>query len=519
MRIGVIGSGPAGIFCAKALVERGFQVDIIDVGQELEEKTQKIVNTAAVTPPTQWSNDLRRTLSHNPTMRGKKPRKQSFGSDYIYATNNPHAAYQAHGTEIAPTFAKGGYTTAWGGAILPLPPENMKNWPFEFSALEPDYKSVLQEIPYAATPSELDRHFPLLRTPDGALPLPPQIQKMAKKQLPPHIAFGASRLAVHPPGTQNGCVSCGLCLTGCVYGSIYATSHTLQKMIDQKQITYRPYFMVQKMVENKTGITLHIKNTKTGATKTTEYDYVFLGAGAINTARIMLQSTQQFGNSLTMADSQKFIIPILAWQNTPDTLPLTYPTLPALFLDQQIDQHWAHLQISGMNNYILEKLGLDPWQTDSRKHHLLRPLINRLLVGWGGLHSDHSGKFAITLKSDQSLHVTAIPHPRQKNMVKRTARAYAKLNWKLGVFFITPAIQHMPPGAGHHYGATFPMRSTPTAPHHTNTWGQLTGWQRLSLIDSSIFPEIPATTLGLTIMANAHRIGRTINLETFNAQH
>jgi choline dehydrogenase-like flavoprotein len=40
----------------------------------------------------------------------------------------------------------------------------------------------------------------------------------------------------------------------------------------------------------------------------------------------------------------------------------------------------------------------------------------------------------------------------------------------------------------------------------TDTLGRPPGWDRVHLIDASVLPSIPATTITLSVMANAHRI-------------
>jgi choline dehydrogenase-like flavoprotein len=37
--------------------------------------------------------------------------------------------------------------------------------------------------------------------------------------------------------------------------------------------------------------------------------------------------------------------------------------------------------------------------------------------------------------------------------------------------------------------------------------GRPYGFERVHLVDASVFPSLPATTITLTVMANAHRIG------------
>ena len=51
----VIGSGPAGVACAKALLARGAQVVMLDAGLELEPERAEIVRRLAARQPTEWT--------------------------------------------------------------------------------------------------------------------------------------------------------------------------------------------------------------------------------------------------------------------------------------------------------------------------------------------------------------------------------------------------------------------------------------------------------------------------------
>jgi choline dehydrogenase-like flavoprotein len=65
------------------------------------------------------------------------------------------------------------------------------------------------------------------------------------------------------------------------------------------------------------------------------------------------------------------------------------------------------------------------------------------------------------------------------------------------------------PGRGYHSGGTFPMRQNPGA-LETDLLGRPTGFSRVHLVDASVFPSLPATTITLSVMANAHRIGSAV---------
>jgi choline dehydrogenase-like flavoprotein len=57
------------------------------------------------------------------------------------------------------------------------------------------------------------------------------------------------------------------------------------------------------------------------------------------------------------------------------------------------------------------------------------------------------------------------------------------------------------------------MRANPHAPNDTDVLGRPFGLSRIHVVDTSVLPAIPATTVGLLTMANAHRIAaQSINL-------
>src|SRR5450756_388635 len=68
-----------------------------------------------------------------------------------------------------------------------------------------------------------------------------------------------------------------------------------------------------------------------------------------------------------------------------------------------------------------------------------------------------------------------------------------------------------PPGRGFHTGGTFPMRANP-GPFEVDVLGRPHGFTRVHVVDSSVFPSLPATTITLSVMANAHRILSLIHI-------
>src|SRR5439155_18579817 len=84
MRVAVVGSGPAGISCSRALTRRGIKVTILDVGEELDSERQKIVKELSSTSPDKWDPQGVRAITENATVANRAiPKKLVFGSDYL----------------------------------------------------------------------------------------------------------------------------------------------------------------------------------------------------------------------------------------------------------------------------------------------------------------------------------------------------------------------------------------------------------------------------------------------------
>jgi choline dehydrogenase-like flavoprotein len=74
------------------------------------------------------------------------------------------------------------------------------------------------------------------------------------------------------------------------------------------------------------------------------------------------------------------------------------------------------------------------------------------------------------------------------------------------------------PGSGTHCGSSFPMRRIPSGPFDSDVLGRPFGWSRVFIVDSSVLPSIPGTTLALAAMANADRIASTAPLGVGNSR-
>ena len=62
----------------------------------------------------------------------------------------------------------------------------------------------------------------------------------------------------------------------------------------------------------------------------------------------------------------------------------------------------------------------------------------------------------------------------------------------------------------YHVGGSFPMREKPSRWNETNKLGEFANWKNLHVVDSSTFPTLPSTTIGLLSKVMAYCITKKV---------
>jgi len=134
-----------------------------------------------------------------------------------------------------------------------------------------------------------------------------------------------------------------------------------------------------------------------------------------------------------------------------------------------------------------------------------------MLVAQGFLHSQHSSRIAVRLKKDpgsgtERLELRAELNPAARAQVRKLVFQLCKSARLTGALPLPMMLKFAEPGRSFHCGGAFPMCAAPRG-FQTDLLGRLPGWRRVHAVDATVFPSIPATTITLSAMANAHRIG------------
>jgi choline dehydrogenase-like flavoprotein len=133
-------------------------------------------------------------------------------------------------------------------------------------------------------------------------------------------------------------------------------------------------------------------------------------------------------------------------------------------------------------------------------------LARRLMVAQTFLHSDHSGRIALGLSADVRLTARHDPNPVTHGTMRAAQRKLARSLAGVGLSALTFAARPGAPGSSFHVGGSLPMARRPYGAG-TDVLGRPAGLERVHVVDASVLPSIPATTITFGVMANAHRIG------------
>lgn len=501
----VVGSGPSGVAAASALLDRGRDVLMLDVGHRMEDASEKLRRRLGECEPDQWASTDREAATTS-RLAEKSDTLRPFGSDFLFRAPEQGGGWEEASIvhALRPSFAKGGLSNGWGGSMLPYRQADMDGWPISADDLAPHYGAAARIAGIAARHDALADLFPAHAI-ESERPLPMSRQaRSLLDRLNRHrpaldrlgLSFGASRQAV-----ANGCRLCAMCLYGCPYGLIFQAGDVVDRLEAGKGLDYRSGVYVTGFEETATGVRVH------SGREIFDGDRLFIAGGVLPTALLILKSMGSDARPLAIKDSQHFYLPMLHAWSAGDPAREPRHTLAQLFweiVNPEIDAHSIHVQLYSHN---------DTYAADMRHRFgalagALKPAIEwmsrRLIVAQAFLHSDVSPAIGVSLHRD-ALAFHAIANPMTSAVMGRTARILARTARIGGMLPLTPLLRKGALGSSFHCGGSLPMRAAPSI-GETDSLGTPYGMRRVHIVDASVFPSIPASTITFSAMANAHRI-------------
>lgn len=523
----VIGSGPSGVSAAVALLRKGCDVTMLDAGLELESDRAALVRRMAEQDAAEWEPQAVSRIREN-MQSGSSGilLKYAYGSDFPYRETELHAPRESKGVGLLPSMAKGGLSNVWGAAVLPYLREEFDGWPVAREQLEPHYRAVLGFMKLTAGRDDLEERFPLYC--EDYAPTRPSAQaesfledlRRGGDQLKRRgFLFGHSRLAVsRRNGHGRECAACGLCMYGCPYGLIYNSASTLDELRADPRFKYVRGVVVERFSESADGVEISARSREGGERLSFAARRVYVAAGVLSSTRMLLESMRAYGRALTLKDSQYFLLPLLRYRPSPGVFGEPLHTLSQAFVelfDREVSEKSVHLQVYTYNELYRQAI-------QSSLGPAYRPLrfasdafLKRFLLIQGFLHSDLSATIELKLRepcgdSPGKLLLEARENALTPVVLKKVVAKLRRERALLRGVPLSPMMKVGDAGRSFHAGGTLPMRREP-GEFETDVLGRPRGFDRVHVVDSSVFPTVNASPITFTAMANAHRIASAVH--------
>ncbi|MDC0376103.1 GMC family oxidoreductase [Pelagibacteraceae bacterium] len=508
MKIAVIGSGLASFACCTVLNKNNFFPDVFDCGEDLDldQKEIKIKIKKYVEGGNKdlLSDVVNIILQQNP---GEHPKKKYFGSEKLYnyisrsfTKNNP-----AHSNNL------GGFGKVWSASALFPDKKDLTDWP-DFSIPNINlYNKYFNNLNYSAKKDNLEKFFTKLSDQNNYLKHHECIEvlqnKIAKMNTGNFVS-GFSKSFLTTIG-DNQCRYCGLCMTGCVYNSIFDPSIEFKKLIENKKINYYKNFELVRISKLNKKIELFFSNGEK-----VQYDKVFLAAGALSSSKIIMNSFKGIKET-KIIHASGFVMPLISLKSYNFEWP-NRNTLSQIFMEikNKNINHWVHCQLSQPNELVMHRMGFFKFNNKWIKKFYFQ-ILKRLFTINIGYHSNYSGYYKLNFEKG-NLKASYFENKDNKFYNYSIYETIMKKLNKTGLYSNKHLIYHGE-NADHYYiGGSFPMKKNQTEIHHSDQYGQLKDMENLHIIDSSTFPSIPATTFGLLIILNSARITDKVIKKLYN---
>lgn len=501
MKVAIIGSGLASYASCKVLEKKNIIPDVYDVGL-VEPNKIKNFKLKLIKKIGNWSKLENQTLNmFTRSDKNKFPRKKLFGSDFMY--NYIDKSNLRNNPSFSSAF--GGFSNVWSASALFPANNDLKLWPKKTLPKLSIYRKYFMHLPYTSENDNLEKYFPNLKKNFNKFQHDKKIINLKKKLNDindDNFITGSSRIFIETKKKDQKCKLCGYCFTGCVFDSIFNSRIGFEELINNKKINYYKNHEVIELKKIKNKIRIYFKENN----KFVDYDKVFVGAGALSTSRIILKSIKKI-KKVILNHVAFFVAPFVSLKSFFFKWPQTN-TLSKIFIELRNNKkdNWSHFQLNQPSELVMNKMGF--FKFNFFPFNIIYRFIFRRLFTLGGqLHSNYCGNYIVSLsKNNHKLNIKYINNITLKKNIKKIYSLLNKKLRKVNFFSSSYLINYGFKADTYYIGGSFPMSDKPIKNNHTNILGELKDLKGVHLIDSSIFPSIPATTLGLLIMLNSARI-------------
>jgi len=533
MKIVVIGAGVSGAHAALTLLERGFNVELWDVGRHEDSFPEPGVTfhelKNRLDDPVDYflGRDLDALV---PPGRGELLRYPP-SRHFLASDKDPLWNFLSDGFAPLGSYHRGGLANGWGANALSFDEDDLAGWPVSFSEMDSAYRTVYARIPVAGPV-----HDDLSSQLAGSYPSQPPIRLSSaderltrayeRKKSRLHglgIRLGLARLAVvTDPQRKDACDYCDRCLWGCPKDSIYNPGRsTLQACESFEGFRYVPGRRVLSLVPGEGKITgIRFVDTGSGQTHVETCDVAFLAAGALETGAIFLRSLRAARPDISpetegLMDTTVLKLPYVALSGIgrpPDSRSFQYNRLIMGILGEHGPwPRYLHAEVLHLPSLLYHPL-IESMPFGSRLSKKLFFVLKSALGVVSLFFPDKitPGNRQVLVNAGEQREAVRLcyqeANEKSAYITQSVARVRAAL-WRLGC--MPKGIIQSAPGAGIHYAGTVPMGE---GIKRCDATGRSNLFANVYIADGAAFPSLPSKSISMSLAAHATRIARSARL-------
>jgi choline dehydrogenase-like flavoprotein len=520
----IVGSGPAGVAAALGFTENGIRPSILDVGilkdQDIDEVSEnfyqyrKQQDSFSLTIGEDFWG-LYNLINRNKPLPVKLAAPRMA---FVTKGSNTLSPVIENNFRAIQSFASGGLANAWGAGLYRYTDAELQQIAISQKELIPYYDKLTKEIGISGQADDLSPYFGSANYLQKPLKLSFNAEKLLRNYYKKRhllntqgIYLGRPRLGVlsEPMQQRDPCDYNNLEFWQPGLSYIYNPVFTLNRLVAENKVDYRRNLLVKSWTQGDKGIevnTVHIKDNKYVRFYC---KYLVLAAGAINTAKIVLETRRDYQTQLQLLDNPAVQIPLIFPFNIGKRLDVNAFGLTQLNIIWDTSPFHKPLQgsilelTSPLRSEFFSSLPLSA----SVNIHLLRLLLPAMMVMQLFFPSSQQSCANFSLGKDGTLLIQGPSKVVDYILASRKIFKYLRM---MGAYSHPALSVKVPLGNAIHYGGTLPVSNT-SGEYTCDTFGQLNGTDNIFIVDGSLFPILPAKNYSFTMMANAMRISYYIS--------
>ena len=480
-KILIIGSGPSALSaCIKLLKEKNVQIYLLD-GKDL----MNIENSGCI---------------YSSTHEGSQSRYKK-----LFKNNLDNSFKTTYKDAPKPSLQFGGYSTVWGGAINILENDYEEYWSVikeDINSLIPNFENILE------ISSNSDKY---LQYQTQELPIVKREKKLLerlKKINNKKLSSDFSSIAMSTKIDKNICQECGEYTWSCRPYSAWSSHSLIKKLVDAEKIIYLQNTSVYKIEENHTDNTCAIYTDK-HKKYDLEFNKIFVGAGAIGSSKIVLNSFEDI-SKIEIYTNDLISVPSINLSKK-DTKLHTFTDLYIKYKDNKSN---LFSQYYGYSENLL-KLSENAVPLVKYIKGLLKPLLR--YSGGIFLYLDQENSSSFVIEKEMGELVIKKGHEPKKRNLFPSISTFFLILLKARIICL-PFGKWRKYGTSNHFGAQFSFSNETEKRNKLNIQsdrkGRIKKMKNVHFIDSSVLPVLAPGPITFIVMLNAYRITQEAISET-----